>query len=174
METNEALRDIMKVRLRFHMNNRLRLECLAALSKTFREYGEAISDELLASIVPAIPEELPGESSSASPYNPNPSNFRSGKPPTGDGGGTPPAGKPPTGKPPTGMPPTGTPPTGTPPTGKPPTGKPPTGTPPTGTPPTGTPPTGKPPVGKPPTGRPPTGTPPGGGPKKKKRGRTKR
>ena len=43
------------------MNNRLHLEVLAALSKTFRDNGEKVSDGLLRSIVFAIPEELPGE-----------------------------------------------------------------------------------------------------------------
>jgi len=40
------------------MNRRLRLECLAAVSKVFREQGEPISDELLSTIVFALPQEL--------------------------------------------------------------------------------------------------------------------
>ena len=60
MRTQESLREIENLRLRFRMNNRLRLESLAALSKIFREHGETLSDELLASIVFAIPEELNG------------------------------------------------------------------------------------------------------------------
>jgi hypothetical protein len=46
------------------MNNRLRLESIAAISKVFREFGEPIEDELLASVVFAVPAELMGE------YNP--------------------------------------------------------------------------------------------------------
>ncbi len=61
MTTQQSLRDISNLRLRFQINNRLRLECLAALSRVFRELGENLSDELLSSIVFAIPEELPGE-----------------------------------------------------------------------------------------------------------------
>jgi len=40
------------------MNNRLRLECLAAISRVFREFREPLSDELLSSIIFALPEEL--------------------------------------------------------------------------------------------------------------------
>jgi len=58
MQPQESLREISGLRLRFQMNNRLRLESLAALSKVFREYGEPISDQLLASLVLALPDEL--------------------------------------------------------------------------------------------------------------------
>ena len=61
MDTQESLRDIYNLRLRFQMNNRLRLECLAALSRIFREHGENLKDELLSSLVFAVPGELPGE-----------------------------------------------------------------------------------------------------------------
>jgi len=40
------------------MNNRLRLECLAAVSKAFRDFEEPIADDLLAGIVFALPQEL--------------------------------------------------------------------------------------------------------------------
>ena len=60
MDTQESLREIENLRLRFRMNNRLRLESLAALSKIFREHGEPLRDELLASLVFAVPEELNG------------------------------------------------------------------------------------------------------------------
>jgi hypothetical protein len=40
------------------MNNRLRLECLAAVSKVFRDFNEPIADDLLANIVFALPQEL--------------------------------------------------------------------------------------------------------------------
>jgi hypothetical protein len=113
METQNALREIAKVRMHFQINNRLRLESLAALSKTFRDHGATISDELLASIVPAVPEELPGESSAQSLS-------AAGKPPMGK----PLLGKPPMGKPALGKPPTGRPPKGRLPKGRSPKGRP--------------------------------------------------
>src|SRR6185503_5054739 len=58
MEEQQALREAESLRFRFQMNNRLRLESLAAVSKVFREYGEPISDELLSSLVFAVPSEL--------------------------------------------------------------------------------------------------------------------
>ncbi len=61
MTTQESLIEAARLRLRVQMNNRLRLESIAALSKVFREFGEPIKDELLASVVFAIPEELLGE-----------------------------------------------------------------------------------------------------------------
>jgi hypothetical protein len=60
MNTQESLRQIANLRLRFQMNRRLRLESLAALSRVFREHGEPLEDELLASLVFALPEELLG------------------------------------------------------------------------------------------------------------------
>ena len=60
MDTQESMREVSGLRLRFQMNNRLRLESLAALSKVFREYGEPISDQLLSSVVLALPDELHG------------------------------------------------------------------------------------------------------------------
>ena len=58
MNAPESLRDAENLRFRVQMNNRLRLECLAAVSKVFREFGEPIKDELLSSIVFALPQEL--------------------------------------------------------------------------------------------------------------------
>jgi hypothetical protein len=58
MNVNEPLRDVENLRFRIQMNNRLRLECLAAVSKVFREFREPINDELLSSIVFALPQEL--------------------------------------------------------------------------------------------------------------------
>jgi hypothetical protein len=58
MENNESFREVSKLRLRFQMNNRLRLESLAALSKVFREFGEPLSDDLLSSLIFALPQEL--------------------------------------------------------------------------------------------------------------------
>jgi len=61
MTTQESLREAARLRLRVQMNNRLRLESIAAISKVFREFGEPIKDELLASVVFAVPAELMGE-----------------------------------------------------------------------------------------------------------------
>ena len=58
MDRRESLRAVENLRFRFQMNNRLRLECLAAISKIFRDFREPLSDELLSSIIFAIPEEL--------------------------------------------------------------------------------------------------------------------
>jgi hypothetical protein len=58
MNVREPLRDVENLRFRIQMNNRLRLECLAAVSKVFREFREPINDELLSSIVFALPQEL--------------------------------------------------------------------------------------------------------------------
>src|SRR5213080_4299267 len=118
METQESLRQIDNLRLRFQINNRLRLECLAALSKVFRENGESLSDELLSSLVLAVPDELPGE---RPPY-------LASTPPGGPPPGGPPADKPPAAPPPAGKPPGGYPPSqppSTPPAGVPPPGGPP-------------------------------------------------
>ena len=58
MQELESLREVESLRFRFQMNNRLRLEALAELSKLFREFGEPISDDLLSSLVFALPQEL--------------------------------------------------------------------------------------------------------------------
>jgi hypothetical protein len=58
MDVHQPLREAQNLRFRFQMNRRLRLECLAAVSKVFREQDEPISDELLSTIVFALPQEL--------------------------------------------------------------------------------------------------------------------
>jgi|WetSurMetagenome_2_1015567.scaffolds.fasta_scaffold219094_2 hypothetical protein len=58
MTREELLMEVAKLRLRLRMNNRLRLELQALLSKLFRDHGVPIGDELLASLVVAVPEEL--------------------------------------------------------------------------------------------------------------------
>jgi len=65
LTTQERVMEAAKLRLRFQMNNRLRLESLAALSRVFREHQEPVGDELLASLVVAVPEELLGEMDTA-------------------------------------------------------------------------------------------------------------
>jgi|GEM_PF-3712003 len=61
MNMQGALREAQRLRVRMQSDSRLRLEVLAALSRTFRENSERVSDDLLRSLVFAIPEELPGE-----------------------------------------------------------------------------------------------------------------
>jgi hypothetical protein len=116
MTTQERAMEVAKLRLRFQMNGRLRLESLAALSKVFREYGEPIREELLGAIVFAVPEELLGPADpnlhaqfsetgklSNAPATPGgkPPGFPDapatpgGKPPTGGGGAPATPGNPP-------------------------------------------------------------------------------
>ena len=66
MTTNELMMEAAKLRLRFRMNNRLRLESMAVLSRLFREHQEPIADELLSLLVFAVPEELVGEAEDTS------------------------------------------------------------------------------------------------------------
>ena len=61
MNSQGALREAQRLRVTMQMDNRLHLEVLAALSKTFRDNRQKISDGLLRSLVFAVPEELPGE-----------------------------------------------------------------------------------------------------------------
>lgn len=53
----------MQTDARFH------LEVLAALSRTFRENGESISNDLLRSLVFAVPDELPGRGDASAMVN---------------------------------------------------------------------------------------------------------
>jgi len=111
MTTQERQMEAAKLRLRFQMNGRLRLESLAALSKVFRENGEPIREELLGSMVFAVPEELLGpadpnaqaqlwdtgklSNAPATPGKPPLAPATPGKPPSGGAPATP--GKPPFG-----------------------------------------------------------------------------
>jgi len=79
MTARESVREAARLRLRMHVNGRLRLETLAALSRVFREHGEPIHDELLGSLVFAVPHELLGD---APPSNGNNEVRAHGKPTT--------------------------------------------------------------------------------------------
>lgn len=132
MEGRESLREIENLRFRFQMNNRLRLECLAAVSKAFREFGEPLTDELLGGIVFALPQEL--VSSNGNGYGHAEQGvaneeWKAGAPPDGP----PKPGAPPDGPPKPGAPPDGPPTPGAPPDAPPPPPKP--GAPPDGPPP---------------------------------------
>jgi hypothetical protein len=59
----ERMMEVAKLRLRLHMNSRLRLELLSAISKLFREYQEPLKEEVLSSLVFAVSDELMGETS---------------------------------------------------------------------------------------------------------------
>src|SRR2546426_1255329 len=101
MENNESFREVSKLRLRFQMNNRLRLESLAGLSKLFGESGEPLSDDLLSSLRFALRQELsvsndhgfvkraaapPSEKSYDRPGDPSQAPEKPGGPPQGPGG----------------------------------------------------------------------------------------
>ena len=164
MEPRQTFREVENLRFRFQMNNRLRLECLAAVSKVFRDFEEPIADDLLASVVFALPQELVSANGNGHAYAtvgqqvaappPNPPNPMPGNPPGEPMPGNPP-GEPKPGNPP-GEPKPGNPP-GEPKPGNPP-GEPKPGNPP-GEPKPGNPP-GEPKPGNPP-GEPKPGNPPG-------------
>ena len=80
MPTEDRIMEAAKVRLRLQMNNRLRLECMAAVSRLFREFGEPIEDEVLASLVFALPEELLGESTQQLSFQEHNFTAKSGQP----------------------------------------------------------------------------------------------
>jgi hypothetical protein len=61
MSKSERMMEAGKLRLRLQMSPRLRLELLASMARVFREYGDPISDELLSTVILAVPEELLGE-----------------------------------------------------------------------------------------------------------------
>jgi hypothetical protein len=148
MEGRESLREIENLRFRFQMNNRLRLECLAAVSKAFREFGEPITDELLGGVVFALPQELVSSNGNGHAHAAQgvaTEEWKAGAQP----GGQPKPGQPPDGPPPPPKP--GQPPDGPPPRPKP--GQPPDGPPPPPKP--GQPPDGPPPPPKPKPGAPP-------------------
>jgi hypothetical protein len=60
MEREQSLQDIAVLRHSIHINNRLRLETIASLSRLFREYQVPIKDELLGELILALPAELNG------------------------------------------------------------------------------------------------------------------
>lgn len=62
MSNQKFMSEVSKLRLMFQMNSRLRLESLAAMSKVFRDFEVSVSDELLASVILAVPDELVGYS----------------------------------------------------------------------------------------------------------------
>jgi outer membrane biosynthesis protein TonB len=122
MEGRESLREIENLRFRFQMNNRLRLECLAAVSKAFREFGEPITDELLGGVVFALPQELVSSNGNGHAHAAQgvaTEEWKAGAQP----GGQPKPGQPPDGPPPPPKP--GQPPDGPPPPPKPKPGAPP-------------------------------------------------
>jgi len=61
MTTSQKLMEAAKLRLRLQMNAQMRLEVLAAIARVFREYRDPLTDELLSTLILAVPEELLGE-----------------------------------------------------------------------------------------------------------------
>jgi hypothetical protein len=93
MDSGNRLQEVANLRFAFQSKSRMRLEFLGELSKLLRIHGHSVSDDVLATLVVAVPEELPGEGF-ASSYN---RQVRAEeRPPTG---GTPPA-RPPEAPPP--------------------------------------------------------------------------
>ena len=60
MDKDESIRQANALRHLFYVNRRLDLEFRAGLAKLFREYVVSVSDELLSSVILAVPEELMG------------------------------------------------------------------------------------------------------------------
>ena len=82
MTQQELAMEAAKLRLRLRMDSRLKLESQALLSRVFRDHDVPVRDELLSSLVFAVPNELMAEAYEASASNvkippPNPT-----RPPT--------------------------------------------------------------------------------------------
>jgi hypothetical protein len=58
MQREETLREVAALRHNLHINSRLRLEFLASISKLLRDYGISADDQLLSSLILAVPDEL--------------------------------------------------------------------------------------------------------------------
>lgn len=59
--SNDPIRqEMLALRTALDLNNRLKLEVQAALSKTFRDFGVPVSDDLFRLLTPAIPAEIAG------------------------------------------------------------------------------------------------------------------
>jgi len=56
--TYQNAREVAALRHSFHIDGRLRLEFLSTVSRLLREYEVPVSNELLASLVLAVPDEL--------------------------------------------------------------------------------------------------------------------
>ena len=69
MNNRGALREARRLRLKMQTDGRFHLEVLAALSRTFRENGESVSNDLLRSLVFAVPDELPGRGNASAMVN---------------------------------------------------------------------------------------------------------
>lgn len=61
METQKRINEVINLRFALKSKSRMRLEFLGELSKILRIHGHSINDEVLSSLVLAVPEELPGE-----------------------------------------------------------------------------------------------------------------
>jgi len=58
MEKHKTLREVSALRHHLHINSGLRLEFLASIARLLREYGIKADDELLNSLILAVPDEL--------------------------------------------------------------------------------------------------------------------
>lgn len=73
MDTRERIREAANLRFAFQSKSRLRLEFLGELSKILRTHGEEVRDDVLASLVVAVPEELATEGGWGAPRGASPS-----------------------------------------------------------------------------------------------------
>lgn len=64
MEPTLLIKDAAALRHTFQVRKRLQLEFLAGLSKLLREYGVNANDELIGSVILAVPDELMNGSAS--------------------------------------------------------------------------------------------------------------
>jgi hypothetical protein len=71
MTQQELIMEAAKLRLRLRMNNRLKLESQALLSRLFREHGVPVGDELLSCLIVAVPDELIVEAEASKPLKKN-------------------------------------------------------------------------------------------------------
>ena len=67
MQREETLREVAALRHNLHVNSRLRLEFLASISKLLRDYGITADDQLLSSLILAVPDELSAEGEPSQP-----------------------------------------------------------------------------------------------------------
>jgi len=65
VENQERINEVMNLRFALQSKSRMRLEFLGELSKILRIHGHSINDEVLSSLVLAVPEELPGQGSAS-------------------------------------------------------------------------------------------------------------
>ena len=85
MSDDPIRQEMLALRNGMDMNSRFKLEILAALSKTFREFEVAVSDDLFKHLTLAVPDEIAGLSihtRGPAPVAPQPPSSVEGQPPS--------------------------------------------------------------------------------------------